>query len=104
MKKKNKKINMNSLFFWMLEFSKKLTVALTVFFFLMMIYVAILVKESPDSMVLSTVTTEVNETFRVCVGGYFCKAGIENAIKIYRGRKKNHETANDEETSTEGGI
>lgn len=86
----------------MLEFSKKLTVALTVFFFLEMIYVAILVKSSPDSMVLSTVTTEINETFRVCVGGYFCKAGIENAIKIYHGRKKSHETAKDEETSTEG--
>lgn len=95
MKKKSKRINMNALFYWMLEFSKKLTVALTVFFFLISLYIAILVIKAPDSAVLSTMTTEVNETFRVCMGGYFCKAGIENAIKIYLGKKKNHDNINE---------
>ncbi len=83
-KKRSKK---KSLFLWMLEFSKKLTIALTVFFFLISVYIAVTAITAPDSTVLSTMTTEFNETFRVCVGGYFCKAGIENTIKIYKNRR-----------------
>lgn len=99
--KKSKKINMNNLFRWMLEFSKKLTITLTVFFFLISLYIAIIVNTTPDSTVLSTMTTEFNETFRVCVGGYFCKAGIENAIKIYKNIREKHDKQ-DFEISEEG--
>ncbi len=100
-KKKRKKTSMSSIFHWMLEFSKKLTVTLTIFFFLISLYIAIVVNTAPDSTVLSTMTTEFNETFRVCVGGYFCKAGIENAIKIYKNRRVNHNKQNFE-NSVEG--
>ena len=80
---------------WLWEFSKKVVVLSTGLYLvafmysLLMCYKAILLVG--DATALDTLITETNETFRVVVGGYLVKAGIENACKIivYRMSLKN---------------
>lgn len=80
--KKRKEADKSSILNWLWEFSKKIVVVLSIYYFLQSIYVAFLVKVVPDSVVLGTLITEINETFRVCIGGYLLKAGLENTVKI----------------------
>ena len=81
--KKRKEADKSSILNWLWEFSKKIVVVLSICYFVQCIYVAIKVNTLPDSAVLGTIVTEMNETFRVCIGGYLLKAGIENTVKIY---------------------
>lgn len=80
--KKRKEADKSSVLNWLWEFSKKIVVVLSLYYFLQSIYVAIMVNVTPDSTVLATLITENNETFRVCIGGYLLKAGLENTVKI----------------------
>ena len=72
-------------FLWVQEFSKKIIVAL------FLIYVAynivsilILLYTAKHDCIsgFETLTTEINTTFRLIVGGYLIKAGFENVTKI----------------------
>lgn len=78
----NMKQKRKDIFSWLWEFSKKLVFLLSVYYFFQSLYVIFAIKDNPDSVALSTFITENNETFRVCIGGYLLKAGIENTIKI----------------------
>lgn len=80
--KRKKEADENSVLNWLWEFSKKIVVILSIYYFAQSLYVAVMIKVIPDSTVLITLISEVNETFRVCVGGYLIKAGIENVTKI----------------------
>lgn len=80
--KKRKEADKSSILYWLWEFSKKIVIVLSIFYFVQYIFVAIKVEVLPDSTVLATHITEINETFRVCIGGYLLKAGIENTAKI----------------------
>lgn len=56
---------------WLWEFSKKVVVMWKTY----------------DTSALSTLVSESSEIMRVCVFGYFAKAGLENWQKIGRTRK-----------------
>lgn len=80
--KKKKEADSNSILNWLWEFSKKVVVFVTLCYFIHSIYITVMINIIPDSAVLTTLVTETNETFRVIIGGYLLKAGIENAVKI----------------------
>ena len=70
---------------WVQTFSKKIV---TVFSFLYVIIVIVMVSMLVYELRvgytdgLSTMITEINETFRVVIGGYLIKAAVENGFKI----------------------
>ena len=72
-------------FLWVQEFSKKIIVAT---FLIYLVYNAISMLILLHSACCGTITgfetltTEINETFRLIVGGYLVKAGLENITKI----------------------
>lgn len=80
--KKRKEADKSSVLNWLWEFSKKIVIVLSLYYFVQSIYFAVMVNIMPDSTVLATHITEINETFRVCIGGYLLKAGLENTAKI----------------------
>ena len=80
--KKKKEADSNSILNWLWEFSKKVVIFVTLCYFLQSVYIATMINVVPDSAALSTLVTESNETFRVIIGGYLLKSGIENAVKI----------------------
>lgn len=73
---------------WLWEFSKRVVVVMAALYFLSFIYAMVTccyaIQLAADTTALGTLITETNETFRVVVGGYMIKAGVENATKIIR--------------------
>ena len=72
-------------FLWVQEFSKKIIVAIFLVYILYcIISIALLVYSAYNGEIngFETLTTEINETFRLIVGGYLIKAGLENVTKI----------------------
>ena len=67
---------------WVWEFSKRIVVAYSVFYFLVIIFscCTMYIYQTLDS--LPTLIDNINNTFKSCVFGYFVKAGIENIYKI----------------------
>ena len=80
--KRQKEADENSILHWLWEFSKKVVIVLSIYYFVQSIFINIMLNIIPDSSVLSTLIVETNETFRVVIGGYLVKAGVENAVKI----------------------
>ncbi len=81
-----------SLFGWLWEFTKKVVMMMTILYavaFGFTLYICyISLGQGKDISVLNTLVQETNETFRVVVGGYLVKAGIENACKIIKKSNK----------------
>lgn len=72
-------------FLWVQEFSKKIIVAIFLVYIIYCIVSILLLVYSAYTGAISgfeTLTTEINETFRLIVGGYLIKAGLENITKI----------------------
>lgn len=73
---------------WIWEFSKRVVVVMAALYFISFIYAMVTccwaVSLAADTTALSTLITETNETFRVVIGGYLIKAGVENATKIIK--------------------
>ena len=72
-------------FLWVQEFSKKIIVAIfLVYIKFCVVSILLLVHSAYLGTVngFETLTTEINETFRLIVGGYLIKAGFENVTKI----------------------
>lgn len=73
---------------WLWEFSKRVVVVMAALYFISFIYAMVTccwaVSLAADTTALSTLITETNETFRVVIGGYLIKAGVENATKIIK--------------------
>lgn len=88
---------------WLWEFSKKVVCVVTALYFISFVFSMIVCwKElalSYSTTALSTLITEANETFRVVVGGYLIKAGVENACKIV---KNKGEPASDTDDTAQG--
>ncbi len=86
--------------YWLWEFSKKVVVITAALYFVSFVYAMAMCYKAMllvmDTTALSTLVTEANETFRVVVGGYMVKAGVENAAKIItsniQGKKPKDET------------
>ena len=72
-------------FLWVQEFSKKIVVGLFLIYILYnIVSILILLYTAKNDCIsgFETLTTEVNTTFRLIVGGYLIKAGFENITKI----------------------
>lgn len=73
---------------WLWEFSKRVVVAMAVLYFISLVYAMAAcynaVNIAADTTALATLISETNETFRVVIGGYLIKAGVENATKIIK--------------------
>ena len=72
-------------FLWVQEFSKKIIVVLFLIYVVYnIISMLILLYTAKNGMIsgFEVLTTEINETFRLIVGGYLVKAGFENVTKI----------------------
>jgi len=72
-------------FLWVQEFSKKIVVAIFIIYVLYNILSMLILLYSSYRGEVSgfdTLTTEINETFRLIIGGYLIKAGFENVTKI----------------------
>lgn len=76
----------NTPLYWIWEFSKKVVLITAALYFVSFAYAMVMCSKAMllvmDTTALSTLITEANETFRVVVGGYMVKAGVENAAKI----------------------
>ncbi|MEE1054430.1 MAG: hypothetical protein U0L36_01160 [Acutalibacteraceae bacterium] len=101
---------------WLWEFSKKVVSTAFLLYILAVVYALFMANKAimltMDTTALSTFITEMNETFRVVVGGYMLKAAGENVVKIattyLKGKnKKAKETQSgqdEEEQETEIGL
>ena len=67
---------------WLWEFSKRLVVACSIFYFLGIIFVCVAMCVSDDFSSMSTLVENLHDMLKVCIFGYFAKAGVENALKI----------------------
>lgn len=90
------KKNNNNPVIWLWEFSKKVVAILLTLYVLQNTYTCVTMILSDTYDALPTLITECNETFRVCIGGYLLKAGIENAIKITVNPRRKKVKKNDE--------
>lgn len=82
---------------WLWEFSKRVVVITAVLYFISCAYALIICAIWKDTATIGTLISEANETFRVVVGGYMIKAGVENALKI-----AGHKRKGDKEESAPG--
>ena len=73
---------------WLWEFSKRVVVITAVLYFISCAYALIICAIWQDTATIGTLISEANETFRVVVGGYMIKAGVENATKILRNSRE----------------
>lgn len=71
---------------WMQSFSKKIVTAFSIIYILVIaVIVGIIIVELKLGGIengIDTLITEINETFRVVIGGYLIKATVENGSKI----------------------
>ena len=73
---------------WLWEFSKRVVVITAALYFISCAYALIVCALWQDTATIGTLISEANETLRVVVGGYMIKAGVENALKIGKGKKQ----------------
>ena len=69
---------------WLWEFSKRMVLICSALYVCGFIYTCAVMCISQDYEALSTFISEYSDVLKVCVFGYFVKAGVENAIKINR--------------------
>lgn len=82
---------------WLWEFSKRLVVACSIFYFLGIIYVCAAMVISEDFSAIPTLVDDLHDMLKVCIFGYFAKAGVENAIKIKLSNPEEAEAEEDNE-------
>ena len=67
---------------WLWEFSKRVVVACTLLYFVGNIVAMVVMVKFQDLSTLGTFLDNLGDMLKVCVFGYFVKAGVENAFKI----------------------
>lgn len=77
---------------WLWEFSKRVVVITALLYFISSIYALIVCAIWRDTATIGAFISEANETFRVVIGGYIIKAGVENALKIAGNKRKGDTT------------
>lgn len=85
---------------WLWEFSKRVVVVTALLYFISCIYALVVCAIWQDTATIGTLISEANETFRVVVGGYMIKAGVENALKIAGHKRKGDK----EESAPDDGL
>lgn len=69
---------------WIWEFSKRLVLLLSLAYFAVVVYAAAAMVATGCMDALGTLIENNADVLKVCVFGYFVKAGVENALKIAR--------------------
>ena len=82
-RKRRRRVTPQAAVSWLWEFSKKVVWTVTLLYIVSFVFA------------ITTLITESNETFRVVVGGYLIKAGIENACKIVTSKQTPQEETDD---------
>lgn len=67
---------------WLWEFSKKVVVWCTITYFLGNIFAMVAMLIMNDLSALGNLLDNLTNVMVGCVFGYFCKSGVENALKI----------------------
>lgn len=79
MKKERKKLSDRR---WMLEFSKRMLIMLSVCYGAMLIYAGVMLFLGKDTVTLSTFIQQVTMVFSLGVVSYLIKSAVENVFKI----------------------
>lgn len=95
-RKRRRRVTPQAAVSWLWEFSKKVVWTVTLLYIVSFVFAMVLcwreLQFIGNTAAITTLITESNETFRVVVGGYLIKAGIENAARLLpvskRRRKK----------------
>lgn len=74
---------------WMLEFSKKMLVMLSVCYGAMLIFTGVMLFQGKDTASLSTFIQQVTMVFSLGVVSYLIKSAVENVFKIKDNKKVN---------------
>lgn len=85
---------------WVWEFSKRLVLLLALAYFIVVFYAAAIMAKTGNLDALGELIQDNADVLKVCVFGYFIKAGVENAFKI--GLKKCNEDYENKEQEAEG--
>lgn len=67
---------------WVWEFSKRLVAVLAAAYFIVVFYAAAIMAITGNLDALTELIQDNADVLKVCVFGYFIKAGVENAFKI----------------------
>lgn len=67
---------------WLWEFSKKVVVWCTVLYFVGNIFAMVAMFFKNDLSALGNLLDNLTHVMTGCIFGYFCKSGVENALKI----------------------
>ena len=70
---------------WIQSFTKKIVSIFSVLYIIIVIIMVSMLAYNIHNGLsdgFDTIVTEINETFRVVIGGYLIKAGVENGFKI----------------------
>jgi hypothetical protein len=73
---------------WLWEFSKKVVVWCTVLYFIGNIVAMVAMFVMSDLSALGNLLDNITNVMTGCVFGYFCKSGVENALKIKLNNKE----------------
>lgn len=71
---------------WVWEFSKKVVLICFLIYVAEQVYAAVAMWRFADFTYLGTMLEQSSDILRTCVFGYFIKAGVENACKIWSGK------------------
>lgn len=83
---------------WIWEFSKRVVVMLTAAYFIVVLYAAYIMAATGNLDSLTQLISDNADVLKVCVFGYFVKAGVENSFKI----RLNRNDSEQNDTETEG--
>lgn len=73
---------------WLWEFSKKVVVWCTLLYFIGNIVAMVAMFVMSDLSALGNLLDNLTNVMTGCVFGYFCKSGVENALKIKSNNKE----------------
>ena len=76
---------------WLWEFSKKIFVTVTIIFVAVFLFACIFLCFYPDSTAIICVIENISDIFKTTVISYAVKAGVENALKIYKHYREDEE-------------
>lgn len=98
-RKRRRRVTPQAAVSWLWEFSKKVVWTVTLLYTVSFVFAMVLcwreLQSIGNTAAITTLITESNETFRVVVGGYLIKAGIENACKIVTSKQTPQEETDD---------
>jgi hypothetical protein len=77
-----KQENIKSKTEWVWEFSKRMVLLLASVYFIVVFYASAIMAKTGNLDALGQLIQDNAEILKVCVFGYFLKAGVENAFKI----------------------